>query len=96
MALILAMAGDSSRAIEIIQGVLERKPHLMDGRNGVWCYLNCAGVLANVGEKDLAIDIIEELMSSPSPVNAAYLKIEPNYDPLRDQPRFQALIEKYE
>jgi eukaryotic-like serine/threonine-protein kinase len=95
MAFVLAMAGDSSRAIEIIQGVLGRKPHLMDGRNGVWCYLTCARVLANVAETDLAIDILEELLSSPSPMNAAYLKISPHYDPLRNHPKFQALIEKY-
>jgi serine/threonine-protein kinase len=95
-AVLLAMTGDSSRAIEIIHGVVAQKPHLMDGRNGVWGYLNCAIALADVGEADAAIDIIEELLSSPSPVNAAYLKISPAFDPLRDHPRFQALISKYE
>jgi serine/threonine protein kinase/tetratricopeptide (TPR) repeat protein len=95
-AILLARTGDSSRAIEMIQGIVAQKPHLMDGRNGVWSYLNCAKVLADLGETDAAIDIVEELLSSQSPVNAAYLKISPAFDPLRDNPRFQALIEKYE
>ena len=51
-----------------------------------------AEVYANAGEPELAIDLLEELMSIPSPINVGLLKVDPWYDPLRGNPRFEALI----
>jgi hypothetical protein len=53
-----------------------------------------AEVCANTGRPEQAIDLLEELMSIPSLVNANILKLDPWYDSLRDNPRFQALIAK--
>ena len=41
-------------------------------------------------------DRLEYLLSVPSDISIAYLKVWPSYDPLHDHPGFQALIEKYE
>ncbi|UCC82658.1 MAG: tetratricopeptide repeat protein, partial [Gemmatimonadota bacterium] len=49
-----------------------------------------------VGEYDAAIDELDHLLSIPSLITAPLLRIDPTYDPLRDHPRFQALVEKYE
>jgi serine/threonine-protein kinase len=51
-------------------------------------------VYAQTGDHEAAIDLLEELMAIPSPVSANLLKLDPWYEPLRDNPRFQALIEK--
>jgi serine/threonine-protein kinase len=50
-----------------------------------------------VGEYDSAIDKLDYLMSIPagSVVSLASLEKDPIWDPLRDQPRFKQLIEKY-
>ena len=42
------------------------------------------------------IDQIEHLLSIPSDFSVPYLKIWPDYDPLRERPRFEAVLKKYE
>jgi serine/threonine-protein kinase len=48
-----------------------------------------------VGDYDEAIELLDTLLSIPSEVTVALVKMYPLSDPLRDNPRFQALIEKY-
>lgn len=46
-----------------------------------------------VGEKERALDGLERLSAVPSKVGAARLRLDPMYDSLRDEPRFQRLVE---
>ncbi|MCH7777812.1 MAG: hypothetical protein IH878_14970 [Gemmatimonadetes bacterium] len=55
-----------------------------------------ARVLAQVGEADAALDEIEQLLAGPSWLSVHTLRLNPIWDPLRDNPRFQALLAKYE
>jgi TolB-like protein/Flp pilus assembly protein TadD/predicted Ser/Thr protein kinase len=55
-----------------------------------------AQIHAFLGNHDEAIDRIEHLLSIPSGFNVGYLREHPHWDPLRDHPRFQALLEKYD
>ncbi|MFC1785033.1 protein kinase [Candidatus Neomarinimicrobiota bacterium] len=48
-----------------------------------------------VGEYDKALAEIEYLLLIPSTLSVERLKLDPLYDPLRDNPRFQKLIKKY-
>ena len=43
-----------------------------------------------------ALDLIEELLSIPCQLSVGLLRLDPVWDPLRDNPRFQALLEKYD
>jgi tetratricopeptide (TPR) repeat protein len=52
-----------------------------------------AEIYAIVGEYDLAIDNLEYLLSIPSWISASYIATWPEYAPLRDHPRFKALVE---
>jgi hypothetical protein len=54
-----------------------------------------AEVYALVGEQDKAIDLLDGLLSRPSNMTVAILKIVPIWDPLRDNPRFIELLKKY-
>ena len=51
---------------------------------------------AMVGEHEAAIELLDTLLSIPSDITIPALRHDPFWDPLRDHPRFQALIEKYE
>jgi serine/threonine-protein kinase len=54
-----------------------------------------ATVLAQFGEADLAVDLLEELVEPPSLLSIHILEIDPAFDPIRDHPRFQALLEEH-
>jgi len=51
---------------------------------------------ALVGELEAAIDQIEYLLSIPRLLTVDWLRLHPFCDPLRDHPRFQALLEEYD
>jgi hypothetical protein len=52
-----------------------------------------AKIYALVGETEKAVDQLEVVLKNPYYyVTPAWLKIDPNFDPLRGNPRFQKLI----
>jgi serine/threonine-protein kinase len=54
-----------------------------------------ARVLAHAGFADEALEEIERLLSGPSYVTVHTLRLDPRWDPIRNHPRFKALLEKY-
>jgi len=48
-----------------------------------------------IGNQDNAIDKLDLLLSMPSEVTVAFLKIDSMFDPVRENPRFQQMIQKY-
>ncbi len=48
-----------------------------------------------VGEHDAAIDQLEYLLTIPSLISVPRLKFQPVWEPLREYPRFQRLLEKH-
>ena len=55
-----------------------------------------ASIYTKAGRYDEALDELEYLLTIPSPFTARLLAITPDFASLRDHPRFQALMEKYE
>jgi serine/threonine-protein kinase len=54
-----------------------------------------AQVYAILDEKDRAIEVLDGLLSRPSGTTVQSLKVNPIWDPLRNDPRFQNLLTKY-
>ena len=48
-----------------------------------------------LGDYDRALDRLEEVLSVPAYFSTAWMRADPLLAPLRDHPRFQALLEKY-
>jgi hypothetical protein len=54
-----------------------------------------AEVHAILGDNGRAIEILDGLLSRPSAVTVQSLKVNPIWDSLRNDPGFQALLNKY-
>jgi len=69
------------------------KPLEKDAWGATYLLENLAQIYTITGEREGAIDILEHLMSIPSDLTPAYLEIDPTWDPLREHPRFRALLD---
>jgi serine/threonine-protein kinase len=54
-----------------------------------------AQILAEAGEADAALDEIERFLAEPSWLSVNALRLDPLWDPIREHPRFKALVKKY-
>jgi serine/threonine-protein kinase len=52
-------------------------------------------ILAQAGEAEAALDEIERLLAGPSWLSVHTLRLDPLFDPIREHPRFRALIAEY-
>ncbi len=54
-----------------------------------------ARILAQAGDAEAALDEIERLLAGPSWLSVHTLRLDPRWDPIRNHPRFKALLAKY-
>jgi len=96
-ALGIAYAGLGSKEDAIREGELavELLPMSKEAWRGAYRAEDLARIYTMVGEYDAAIDRLENLLTVPSITAVPMLRINPVWDPLRDNPRFQALLAKY-
>lgn len=92
----LALAG-LGRRMEALQEAdwLERSDAYRNDRYDSGPAQVRARILVRVGEADAALAEIERLLSGPSLLSVGELRLSPEYDPIRQDPRFQALLVKY-
>ena len=96
LGLTYAELGMAELAIREIEWAVELFPLSRDAFFGTRLVESEANIYCMVGEFERAIERLDLLLSIPSDISVALLKIDPIWDPLRDHPRFQALLEKYE
>jgi hypothetical protein len=63
-----------------------------DAVDGVAYAANLAQVYIWTGEKDLALDQLERVDRVPNFVSYGYLKLQPIWDPLRGDTRFEKFV----
>ena len=90
----LAFLGRREEAVAAGEHAVELMPISKDATNGPRAVINLAQIYTRIGESDKAIDLIQELLSIPCDLSVGLLRLDPAWDPLRDDPRFQALLEK--
>jgi len=95
LAAVLAWLGEKDAAIAEGLRATELLPESVDAFDGPKLTEALAEVYAIVGEHDKAIDLLDHLLSRPSFVTVAALKVMPMWDWLRHNPRFDALIKKH-
>ena len=95
LAVILAWLGEKEAAIAEGKRATELLPENVDAFDGPKMTESLAEVYAIVGEHDKAIELLDQLLSKPSFVTVASLKVLPMWDWLRHNPRFNELLKKH-
>jgi len=93
--LILAALGQKQEAIAEGKRAVELLPETQDALDGPQATATLAQIYAWTGEFDEAFRLLDHLFAVPSNLTVPMLKLDPAWDPLRQDPRFQALIDKY-
>jgi TolB-like protein/class 3 adenylate cyclase/Tfp pilus assembly protein PilF len=89
-----AALGRKENALREGRRAVELLPLTKDAITGGEILRNLAIIYAWTGEKDLAIKQLEELLPLYSPLSYGQLRLHPWWDPLRDDPRFEKIVEE--
>ena len=92
--LTLAYLGRKAEAVREGERSLAILPISKDAFSGSYNQQQLVRIYTLVGEYDKAIDRLEPLLQNPYFLSPGWLKIDPNFDPLRTHPRFQKLVSK--
>jgi TolB-like protein/class 3 adenylate cyclase/Tfp pilus assembly protein PilF len=89
-----AATGRNEDALREGRRAVELVPVTKDAVTGAELLRNLAIIYAWTGEKDLALKQLEEVVRIPGPISYGQLRLHPWWDPLRDDPRFERLVEE--
>ncbi len=95
LGLILAGLGQKDAAIAEGKRAVELLPESQDAFDGPEVTAELAQIYAWTGEHDQAFGLLDHLLVVPNGITVPGVKLDPIWDPLRKDPRFQALIDKY-
>src|SRR5213596_3120684 len=95
LGVVLAALGQKEEAINEGKRAVELLPESQDAFDGPQGTAALAQIYAWTGESDEAFRLLDHLFEVPSNITVPMLKLDPAWDSLRQDPRFQALIDKY-
>jgi serine/threonine-protein kinase len=90
LGLALAYLGDRSAAIREGQRAVANSPIIADAASGQLHQL--IRIYLVTGQSEKALDHLESLLEIPHHLSPGWLKIDPTFDSLRGNPRFQRLV----
>src|SRR5262249_35981042 len=102
LALVNMGLGDKAAALALSERAIAANPIEKDALTGPIPIEILARVAARMGEPDRAISSLQKLLSIPyaglvafnMPLTPALLRLDPMFDPLRNDPRFEKIVEE--
>jgi serine/threonine-protein kinase len=88
----LAQMGRKDAAIREGERAVALAPVEQDAQTGPYFVHQLARIYILTGEPDKAIDLLEKLLAMPYYLSPAWLRIDPEFEPIRKHPRFQKLV----
>src|SRR5205085_1176200 len=95
LAQIMALLGEKERAVAEALRAQQLLPESVDAFEGPQITQQLAEVYSLCGDANRAIEILDGLFQRPSAITTHLLKLQLQWDPIRKDQRFQALIDKY-
>jgi TolB-like protein/Flp pilus assembly protein TadD len=87
-----ALRGNKDEAVRAGLRAVEHLPISKDAYDGPLLATKLAVIYTQVGEVDRAIELLADLMKTPNGPTPGTLRVEPEWDPLRGDPRFEKLL----
>ena len=84
--------GQNEEALRHARHAAEMLPPSVDAVGAAMCEMNLAAVLAMTEDRDATFDQLSKLVKSPFGLNHGDLKLNPVWDDLRDDPRFDRIL----
>jgi TolB-like protein/Flp pilus assembly protein TadD len=92
LGLVLALLGRKEEAIREGERAVALEPIAKDKLYAPFDQHQLAVIFVRVGEPEKALENLEPLLEIPYFLSPGWLRIDPNFDPLRKNPRFQRLV----
>jgi hypothetical protein len=87
-----AYAGNLDRALEVAAWITELRSRQQENFDDQLFDVNSAWLNAKAGNTDKALEEIERLLNAPGFLNRKVMALDPDWDFIRDNERFKALI----
>ena len=88
----LAYLGRKAEAIREGRRAVELLPLSRHAYGGAYLWHLLARIYLLTGDPERALDVIETLLRVPYILSSGWLRVDPTFDPLRSNPRFQRLL----
>jgi Flp pilus assembly protein TadD len=92
LGLVQAQRGQKDQAMAAARRAVELLPITRDAFDGPLIAVKLAVIYAQVGEADRALELLKDLVQRPNGPTPGTLRVEPEWDSLRGDPRFEALV----
>jgi tetratricopeptide (TPR) repeat protein len=90
----MAGTGERDEAMRLCERAMKILPVSRDAYHGPMAVVYSAEIYAMLGDADRAVPLIERALAIPSFLQRPALRLDPKWDSIRSDPRFQKLCEE--